>query len=96
MSTSAAPLATSTPTPQPTVEPELQSALTKKFSDAEWSAVKEFRTVLPLIFEEAFKELKPGKALDPVDIWGVKVDPSRGGVDDPRISVILLKFLKAR
>ncbi|KAG8954115.1 Non-classical phosphatidylinositol transfer protein (PITP) [Tulasnella sp. 419] len=86
-----------TDAPSTTVEPELESPLTKAFTPAEWDAVKELRTALPLIFGEAFKDLKDeATALEPVEIWGVSLDPNKGGIDDPRISVILVKFLRAR
>ncbi|KDQ13018.1 hypothetical protein BOTBODRAFT_112040 [Botryobasidium botryosum FD-172 SS1] len=75
-----------------TVEEEPQNDLTRKFTEAEWAKVKELRTTLPLIFEEAFKGKENPQA--PVDLWGVNVDPAR--VDDARVSVILVKFLRAR
>jgi len=54
-------------------------------------------TALPLIFEEAFKDLKEESArLAPVDFWNVPIDPQKAADEDPRVSVILVKFLRAR
>ncbi|KAF8299297.1 CRAL/TRIO domain-containing protein [Clavulina sp. PMI_390] len=80
------------PAPTPAVEPEPQNALTQKFTEKEWAAVKELRTVLPLIFEEAFPN-NPDARFRVVDLWGVKIDPGR--VDDARVSVVLAKFVRA-
>jgi len=74
------------------VEEEPQNELTRKFTDAEWVKVKELRTALPLIFEEAFKEKSNPK--EPINLWGVPLNPEK--VDDARVSVILVKFLRAR
>jgi len=81
-----------TAVPKPQVEPEPQNELTKKFTDKEWAAIKEFRTALPLLLEEAFPEESDAR-FQVVDMWGVKIDPGR--VDDARVSVILLKFIRA-
>jgi len=71
--------------------------LVQKFTEAERSAVKELVTALPLIFEEAFKDLKDeAQRLEPVDFWGVPIDPLKGDAEDPRVDVILVKFLRAR
>ncbi|KAF8315464.1 hypothetical protein DL93DRAFT_2079271 [Clavulina sp. PMI_390] len=80
------------PAPTPAVEPEPQNALTQKFTEKEWAAVKELRTALPLIFEEAFPN-NPDARFRVVDLWGVKIDPGR--VDDARVSVVLAKFVRA-
>ena len=90
---------------------EPQNPLTEKFTEDEWKALKELRvrcyrccpccgvnsgpgqTKLPYIFETAFPE-KEDK-LSPVTLWGVPVDPSNP-VGDARLSVILIKFLRAR
>ncbi|KAF8329477.1 CRAL/TRIO domain-containing protein [Cantharellus anzutake] len=74
------------------VEAEPQNELTKKFTEKDWDAVKELRTALPLIIEEAVPTDPEGR-FRVTDMWGVPLDPSR--VDDARVSVILLKFIKA-
>jgi hypothetical protein len=51
------------------------------------------QTKLPYIFETSFPE-KENK-LAPVNLWGVSVDPS-APVGDARVSVVLVKFLRAR
>ncbi|KAF9646226.1 CRAL/TRIO domain-containing protein [Thelephora ganbajun] len=79
-----------------TTEPEPeepQNPLTKKFTEAEWEALKELRTKLPYIFETSFPE-KENK-LSPIILWGVPIDPSNP-VGDARVSVVLVKFLRAR
>ncbi|KAL5531370.1 hypothetical protein ACEPAG_4247 [Sanghuangporus baumii] len=76
-------------TPAPEVE-EPQNALTKKFTDAEWKALKEFRATLPSVVEEVYKSEKP----ETVKLWGVTIDPK--GTPDARGSVVLMKFLRAR
>ena len=85
------------PAPAPTVIPQVSSPLTEKFTEAERSAVKELITAHPLIFDEAFKDLKDdAHKHEPVDFWGVPIDPLKGDAEDPRVSVILIKFLRAR
>ena len=51
------------------------------------------QTKLPYVFETSFPE-KENK-LSPVTLWGVSIDPSNPTVD-ARVSVILVKFLRAR
>jgi len=70
-----------------------QNPLTRKFTDAEWKALKEFRTQLPYIFETSFPE--EVCKLAPIFLWGVQIDPSNP-VGDACVSVILIKFLRAR
>jgi len=71
---------------------EPQNSLTQKFTDAEWTALKEFRGSLRLILEEAYSnaETRPS----PVTLWGVELSPD--GPKDAKVSVILMKFLRAR
>ncbi|KAH8110984.1 CRAL/TRIO domain-containing protein [Phellopilus nigrolimitatus] len=69
---------------------EPQNTLTKKFTDAEWKAVKEFRAKLPSVIEEAYPNDKP----DTIKLWGVTIDSK--GTPDARTSVLLVKFLRAR
>jgi len=71
-------------------ETEPQNALTLKFTDAEWAALKEFRGTLKLIIDEAYSDDKPSK----VSLWGVELVP--GGPKNARASVVLMKFLRAR
>jgi len=88
---------TEAPTPAPQVLPEATSPLVQQFTEAERTGVKELITALPLIFEEAFKDLKDeDHKLEPVDFWGVPIDPLRGDAEDPRVGVIVVKFLRAR
>ena len=51
------------------------------------------QTKLPYIFETSFPEEEC--KLAPIVLWGVKIDPSNP-VGDARVSVILIKFLRAR
>ncbi|KAH9830031.1 CRAL-TRIO domain-containing protein [Rhodofomes roseus] len=71
---------------------EPQNTLTRKFSDAEWTAVKELRAQLPEIFAEAYAAKEDKQA--PVTLWGVQIDPA--SPKDARVSVVLIKFLRAR
>ncbi|KAI0047854.1 CRAL/TRIO domain-containing protein [Auriscalpium vulgare] len=98
----AAPEPTTQPTPTPTTttkpgadvhDDEPQNTLTKKFTDAEWKALKEFRPLLPEILEKAYDE-KPDAKSTPITIWGVTLDPS--GAKDAKASVVLMKWLRAR
>ena len=92
---------------------EPENALTNKFTDAEWKALKEFRvhmfcfcqnatitnsphiqSQLPDIFADAYPD-KPKAREIPVTMWGVSLDPLNPK-QDARISVVLMKFLRAR
>ncbi|KAH9479469.1 Phosphatidylinositol transfer protein SFH5 [Psilocybe cubensis] len=73
---------------------ELQNPLTKKFTEAEWRALFEFRAQLPDIFAQAYPDNGQAREL-PVTIWGVTINPATPQ-DDARVSVVLLKFLRAR
>jgi len=72
---------------------EPQNPLTEKFTENEWKALKELRTKLQYVFETTF--LEKDNKLAPITLWGVPIDPLRP-VGDARISVILVKFLRAR
>ncbi|KAF8500523.1 CRAL-TRIO domain-containing protein [Gautieria morchelliformis] len=72
---------------------EPQNALTRKFSAAEWAAVKELRGALSDVFKEAFPE-RADAGTAAVRMWGVELCPGRR--DDARASVVLMKFLRAR
>ena len=93
-------------------ESEPQNPLTREFTEKEWQALREFRVCrfcrcsyrcidslvstkirLPYIFETSSPE-KPNK-LVPSNLWGVPIDPSNP-VGDARVSVVLIKFLRAR
>lgn len=72
---------------------EPQNPLTEKFSEAEWEALKEFRSTLPETFKEAFPEQDDAEST-PYNLWGVTISPLKP--KDARVSVILMKFLRAR
>lgn len=76
-------------------EPELQNALTEKFTEAEWKALKEFRPHLPKIFAEAYHPDDLNATSAPIQLWGVTIDPEAPH-NDAKVSVILMKFLRAR
>jgi hypothetical protein len=73
-----------------------QTPLTKKFTDAEWKALREFRKLLPVALEEAYSDSE-NKTLHekPIHLWNVEIDPKHPE-KDARVSVILMKFLRAR
>ena len=94
-----------------TAEP--QNSLTKKFTDAEWAALKELRVrpiivvyvnvdvdnrlyqaKLPDTFAEAFPDNENAHST-PITIWGVSIDPNNLQAD-ARVSVVMMKFLRAR
>jgi len=68
-----------------TIPEEPQNELTKKFTEGEWKALKEFRTKIA-------EELK--EASTNFSLWGVTINPA--SPPDARGSVILMKFLRAR
>ncbi|KAH7881769.1 CRAL-TRIO domain-containing protein [Phlebopus sp. FC_14] len=76
-----------------TVTEEPQNALTEKFTPAEWFALKEFRSNLQETFREAFPD-KPDAGTAPYTLWGVTIYPT--SPVDARVSVVLMKFLRAR
>ncbi|OCH87799.1 CRAL/TRIO domain-containing protein [Obba rivulosa] len=71
---------------------EPQNALTQKFTEPEWAALRELRAQLPDVFADAFPD-RP-KPVAPVTIWGVTIDAA--SPRDARVSVVLMKFLRAR
>ncbi|KAI0047853.1 CRAL/TRIO domain-containing protein [Auriscalpium vulgare] len=71
---------------------EPQNDLTRDFSVAEWHALKELRSLLPEILEQAY-DARPGARTVPITIWGVTLDPN--GVRDAQASVVLMKWLRA-
>jgi hypothetical protein len=94
-------------------EKEPQNALTEKFTEAEWKALKAFRVSssrlpihrpqlrfklflqsnLPETFKEAFPDQEDAGTV-PYKIWGVTINPLAS--QDARVSVVLMKFLRAR
>ncbi|KAJ7625523.1 CRAL/TRIO domain-containing protein [Roridomyces roridus] len=88
--TPVAPAATST---GPAKE-EPQNALTEQFTGYEWKALTEFRKGIPDALSKAYDD-KPDAKTTPINLWGVKIDPT--DLDsDARVSVVLMKFLRAR
>ncbi|KAI0642331.1 CRAL-TRIO domain-containing protein [Trametes meyenii] len=73
---------------EPVEEP--QNALTKKFTDAEWKAVKELRAKLPEVFAKAYPDASP--APTSITLWGVPLSTE----PHAKASVILAKFARAR
>ncbi|KAI0741307.1 CRAL-TRIO domain-containing protein [Daedaleopsis nitida] len=69
---------------------EPQNALTRKFTEEEWKAVKELRAQLPSIFAKAYPDRSP--APEAITLWGVPLST----VPDAKASVILAKFARAR
>ncbi|OJT12451.1 Phosphatidylinositol transfer protein sfh5 [Trametes pubescens] len=69
---------------------EPQNALTRKFTDAEWAAVKELRSKLPEVFAKAYTETTPTPTS--ITLWGVTLSPT----PDAKTSVVLAKFVRAR
>ncbi|KAJ7105477.1 CRAL TRIO domain-containing protein [Mycena crocata] len=99
-SAAAAPAATAELTPTPTTttpaEPEKQepqNALTEKFTGYEWKALNEFRKTVPESLAKAYPE-KPDAKATSITLWGVRIDPNN--LVDARVSVVLMKFLRAR
>ncbi|KIM56052.1 hypothetical protein SCLCIDRAFT_29952 [Scleroderma citrinum Foug A] len=90
------PPATTSPDPVATaddIDAEPQNELTTKFSSAEWGALRTFRSQLPLIFSEAFPD-NPDAGSSSYTMWGVTIDPAHP--KDARVSIVLMKFLRAR
>ncbi|KAF5361723.1 hypothetical protein D9756_002255 [Leucocoprinus leucothites] len=80
--------------PEKTQEaPEPQNPLTEKFTAQEWIVLKEFRDALPEILALAFPD-DPKAKETPITMWGVKIDPNNPR--NAKVSVVLMKFLRAR
>jgi len=108
---SAEPTAPTTTIPEETqASPEPQNPLTERFTTQEWIVLKEFRVTqtysqlytspltsiqdaLPEILAQAFPD-NPKAKETPFSMWGVKIDPNNPR--DAKISVVLMKFLRAR
>ncbi|KAK0239032.1 CRAL-TRIO domain-containing protein [Armillaria nabsnona] len=79
--------------PAKTEAEEPQNTLTERFTTAEWDALKEFRKILPEIFAEGLPDKADAKTTA-ITLWGVKIDPANP--IDAKVSVVLMKFLRAR
>ncbi|KAJ7091528.1 CRAL TRIO domain-containing protein [Mycena belliarum] len=93
---SATAAATPTVTAKPDTKPEAaepQNALTEAFTGYEWKALAEFRKTVPDSLAKAYTD-KPDAKTTPITLWGVRIDP--GNLVDARVSVVLMKFLRAR
>ncbi|KZT25261.1 CRAL/TRIO domain-containing protein [Neolentinus lepideus HHB14362 ss-1] len=74
-------------------EPEPQNALTEKFTEQEWTALKEFRKQLPEMLADAYPDAKDARGTA-VKLWGVELNPD--GTKNAKASVVLMNFLRAR
>ncbi|KAJ7035623.1 CRAL-TRIO domain-containing protein [Mycena alexandri] len=97
----AVPAATAEPTPAPApapansaepAQPEPQNALTGEFTGPEWKALTEFRKLVPDALVKAYE--KSEAKTTAIILWGVRIDPNN--LVDARVSVVLMKFLRAR
>ena len=97
------------PTTEEPTEP--QSPLTKQFTEPEWEALKAFRVScpydvlsqhmhqpalqaeLPQILADSYPD-NPSAKDTAITLWGVRIDPLNP--KDARVSVVLMKFLRAR
>ncbi|GJE93350.1 CRAL/TRIO domain-containing protein [Phanerochaete sordida] len=70
---------------------EPQNALTSRFTQAERDALQRLRPMLPDIRRMAYN----GETPKTISLWGVSIDPL-DPTADPRASVVLMKFLRAR
>jgi len=68
------------------------NSLTVRYSVKEWDAVQQMIESLPLIIEEVLKDL-PEARFRSINIWGVQIGPH--DENDPRVGVIMHKFLSA-
>ncbi|KAI0339453.1 CRAL/TRIO domain-containing protein [Trametopsis cervina] len=82
-----------TEVPKEAVEP--QNELTKQFTDAEWAALKEFREKLPAIYRAAYAPADEAAEPKTFNLWGIDINPT-APAQDARVSVVLMKFLRAR
>lgn len=76
---------------------EPQNALTRKFTEQEWIALRKFRTRLPEVYTAAYGQSTTDATPHPLafSIWGIQVNLAEPQAD-PRVSVILMKFLRAK
>jgi len=89
------PAAESESASKPEEDPEPGNKLTSLFTEEEWKALKDFRPLLPEIFAQAYHPDTPDAKSEPITIWGVTIDPYAPS-KDARVSVVLMKFLRAR
>ncbi|KAJ7251455.1 CRAL-TRIO domain-containing protein [Mycena rebaudengoi] len=73
--------------------PSALNALTEQFNDDEWKALAQFRETIPDSLAKAYPE-KPDAKTTAITLWGVRMDPVKP-MADPRVSVVLMKFLRA-
>ncbi|KAJ7252470.1 CRAL/TRIO domain-containing protein [Mycena rebaudengoi] len=85
--------ASATPAPAASEKAEPQNALTEQFNGYEWKALAEFRKTIPNSLAKAYLE-KPDAKTSAITLWGVRIDPTN--LVDARVSVVLMKFLRAR
>jgi hypothetical protein len=85
---------TATVEQQKDVEEAELTPLTKKFTEPEWEALRKFRALLPATFADAYDK-DPEAKNKTIRMWGVDIDPQHPE-KDARVSVILVKFLRAR
>ncbi|KZT07426.1 CRAL/TRIO domain-containing protein [Laetiporus sulphureus 93-53] len=71
---------------------EPQNSLTRKFTEDEWSGVRALREGLLDILAQAYPDRED--QMVSVTLWGVSIDPAK--TKDARVSVLLVKFLRAR
>ncbi|KAI0683682.1 CRAL-TRIO domain-containing protein [Cytidiella melzeri] len=69
--------------------------LTRQFTEAEWTALKELRAKLPEISRAAYSPDDKDATPKAFNLFGIDVDPSNPA-KDARVSVVLMKFLRAR
>ncbi|KZS94624.1 CRAL/TRIO domain-containing protein [Sistotremastrum niveocremeum HHB9708] len=74
-------------------QPEPQNALTQKFTEKEWAALRDFRATLPQLLKDSYAD-EPSKVPTSVKLWGVELNLD--GVKTAKESVVLMKFLRAR
>ncbi|KAJ3932874.1 MAG: CRAL-TRIO domain-containing protein [Lentinula lateritia] len=72
---------------------EPKTALTDQFTPKEWDALKAFRVEIPDALASAYPDKNNAKTAA-VKLWGVTIEPSN--LLDAKVSVVLMKFLRAR
>lgn len=71
---------------------EPQNALTCKFTEEEWDALRQLRLRLDKVYTNAYGPDAPEPKV--FSLWGIPVDVANSA-SDPRASVVLMKFLRA-
>ncbi|KAF9069766.1 CRAL-TRIO domain-containing protein [Rhodocollybia butyracea] len=72
---------------------EPKNALTEKFTPKEWDALKAFREQFSDVLASAYPDNTDAQR-SKITLWGVVIDPAN--LRDARVSVIFMKFLRAR